>query len=333
MRKPGDFWKHVGGWTIKIGGPLVVVISAVALFPMRVPELPEPRATPLTYEEADKVFREVIASEPVAVNEVCLPKLLHHGHPTQRVYLLLHGLSNCPAQFDQIGAALHKAGHTVLIPRMPRHGMKDRLTDDYGKLTLQEMATWIGGNLELARALGKEVIISGLSVNGTTVSWVAQKRGNMTSSVVISPFYGPAGIPNFLQGPLGRLMARLPNAYIWWDASKKQDIPGPTYAYPRFPTRVVGEFMVLGQAVLAEAKKSAPMSPNLWMVWSEADPAISIPLVQKMTTRWKAWPSTRLQEKIFPLDLGIQHDMVDPNQPDQKTDITDPILLQIFQAK
>lgn len=331
MRKPGDFWRQLGGWTLKIGGPILLLICAVAFFPMRVPELPEPRATPLTYEEADKVFRDIVAAEPIGVNEVCFPKLLHHGHPTQRVYVLLHGLSNCPAQFEQIGAALHKAGHTVLIPRMPHHGMKDRLTDAYGKLTLQEMATWIAGNLELARALGNEVIVSGLSVNGTTVSWVAQKRGNLTSSVVISPFYGPAGIPDVLQAPLGRLLARLPNVFIWWDASKKQDIPGPSYAYPRFPTRVVGEFMVLGQAVLANAKKSAPMSPNLWMVWSEADPAISLTLIQKMTARWKAWPTTHLQEKIFPLDLGVPHDMVDPHQPDQKTSITDPALMQIFQ--
>jgi alpha-beta hydrolase superfamily lysophospholipase len=54
--------------------------------------------------------------------------LLAHGRPTARAVVFLHGLTASPMQCDALARRLHANGDTVIIPRLPGHGARDRLT-------------------------------------------------------------------------------------------------------------------------------------------------------------------------------------------------------------
>ena len=38
--------------------------------------------------------------------------------------MLIHGLTNAPKEFAELGGLLHDRGHNVIILRMPYHGLK-----------------------------------------------------------------------------------------------------------------------------------------------------------------------------------------------------------------
>src|SRR5919106_6319751 len=71
---------------------------------------------------------------------VCITKLYDHGHQTEHVIILIHGFTNCPEQFNEIGRQHFEAGNNVFIPRMPYHGLADRLTDELVNLTAEDLA-------------------------------------------------------------------------------------------------------------------------------------------------------------------------------------------------
>lgn len=310
--------------------PLAFLVLVLMILPMGVPSFPPPQEQPVTFEAAITAFQGVSERDRFFVNDVCVATLMHHDRKTRRVYVLMHGLTNCPAQFQRIAKALYAEGHNVMLPRMPHHGLTNRLSDDLVKLRLKDVAEWAAEALEIARGVGDEVIVAGLSVNGTTAAWIAQTRPDVKRVVVISPFYAPPKTPGFLQGSLGRLLVRIPNLFLWWDASLKQDLPGPPYAAPRFSTRVIGEFMVLGNSLKKAAGKSAPACLQIRVVLSEADAAINLPLAKEITARWKKWPDRDVQEYVFPAELKVLHDMVDPHQPNQQLEVSEPELLRIL---
>ncbi len=320
----------IAGW---ITGPVVIILVLLMIIPMGVPTFPAPREQQISFDAALTAFRSVSERDRFFVSDVCVATLMHHDRKTKRVYVLMHGLTNCPAQFERIAKALYAEGHNVMLPRMPYHGLVNRLSDEPGNLKLREVAEWAAEALEIAHGVGEEVIVAGLSVNGTTASWIAQTRPDVKRVVSISPFFAPPGVPSFLQGALGRLLIRLPNLFLWWDPGLKQELPGPTYAAPRFPTRVIGEFMVLGNFIKKASGQSAPACREIRVVLTAADLGIDLPLAKNITARWKKWPDRDVQEMIFPAEWKVPHDMVDPHQPDQQLEIAEPELLKILLAK
>jgi hypothetical protein len=91
--------------------------------------------------------------------------------------------------------------------------------------------------------------------------------------------------------------------------------------------------MVLGHALKSMTTKQAPVCKNLQMVWSDADAAIDLVTTRQIAAQWKAWPEVRLQEYVFPADLKVPHDMVDPNQPNQQIAISEPVLLKLMESE
>ncbi len=317
----------IAGWIV---APLAFILVVLMILPMGVPTFPPPLDQRLSFEQALTAFHDVSERDRFFVNDVCVATLMHHDRKTPRVYVLLHGLTNCPAQFERIAKALYAEGHNVMLPRMPFHGLVNRLSDEPGKLRLRGVAEWAAEALEIAHGVGDEVIVAGLSVNGTTAAWIAQKRPDVKRVVIISPFYAPPGIPSQLQGSLGRLLVRMPNLFLWWDPQLKQELPGPPYVAPRFPTRVIGEFMLLGSYLQKSAGKSAPACRQIRVLLSDADKGINLPLAKAFTARWKKWPDRDVEEFVFPADLKVPHDMLDPHQPDQQLEVTEPELLRIL---
>ena len=187
-------------------------------------------------------IRKLIAGTPPKIRPECAIQLLDHGHPTEQVFVLLHGLSNCPAQFTKLGRLLFERGHNVVVPLVPYHGEENRLATDWGRLSAEDMLEAGNQAADLARGLGTKVTAAGLSISGATVAWMAQNRSDVSRAVLLAPFLAPAGIPRWAWTPLERLFF-LPNMFFWWDSTKRENLEGPPYAYPRFATRVIGETM------------------------------------------------------------------------------------------
>jgi len=142
-------------------------LGAGALLPVlflpvsRRPFVYHPSAKLLPYDEAVRGIQTLIAGSPANVRPECAVQLLEHGRPTEQVFVLMHGLSNCPAQFAELGRLLFERGHNVVIPRIPYHGEQDRLATDWARLTAGDMLDAGNQAVDLARSLGDKTTAAG----------------------------------------------------------------------------------------------------------------------------------------------------------------------------
>src|SRR4030095_14811754 len=231
----------------------------------------------VSYEEAVaqiKALQE--ADNQNSARDVCITKLFDHGKQTEHVIVLLHGFTNCPEQFNELGRQHYEAGNNVFIPRMPYHGLSDRLTDELVNLTAENLAAFGDKVLNMAHGLGKKVTIMGISGSGTLVAWLAQNRSDLDFAFIIAPLFGLAFIPSFFTKLFERFALSLPNFFLWWDPRTKADNPYSIYyACPRYPLRAVQKIMRLEWVPREKAKKSAPAAANITMIINDAEPAVS----------------------------------------------------------
>src|SRR5439155_19595433 len=74
---------------------------------------PEPRPA-RDFGEALALVARLRAADTAAISPECRTLFLSHGHRTARVIVLLHGLTNCPAQFDSLARGAFARGANVL---------------------------------------------------------------------------------------------------------------------------------------------------------------------------------------------------------------------------
>jgi carboxylesterase len=304
----------------------VLLLTLAAFWPLGADGLaihPDPAAS---YAAARAEAARLIAQAPPGINPACRGSVLDHGRKTPDVYVLLHGLTNCPAQFRAFGEELFASGANVLIPRTPYHGYEDRMTKDQKLLTAQSMIDTASHAIDLARGYGGRVTVIGLSVNGVTAAWLAQERADVDRAVLVSPFFAPAPAPGAAIAPLTRLLMRLPNLFVWWDPGAKEELPGSQLSYPRFSTHPIAQVMRLGLDVFALAASRPPKAPAILIVTSAADTAVNNTRTAELAALWEAQAPGRVRTFAFPLDQQIPHDSIDPSQPGARTDIVYPAL-------
>ena len=75
------------------------------------------------------------ASEEHLLGDEMRSVVLDHGTRTARVTVLLHGLTASPRTWREFARVRHARGENVLIPRLPRHGHADRMSEALVGLT------------------------------------------------------------------------------------------------------------------------------------------------------------------------------------------------------
>jgi pimeloyl-ACP methyl ester carboxylesterase len=285
----------------------------------------------LAYHEAIREIRTVIARTPANIRRECGVQLFEHGHPTEQIFVLMHGLANCPAQFIELGRLLFERGHNVILPRIPYHGQQDRLATDWARLTAADMLDAGNQAVDLALGLGRRVTAAGLSINGATVAWMAQNRGDLNRAVLLAPFLAPAGLPRWARIPFERLLLRLPNLFLWWSPKEKENLHGPSYVYPRFPTRVIGETMVLGREVFNQARCRPFRCGSIVVVTSAWDIAADNRLTAELVENWRRLGHGGIDSFEFPAAERVPHDFIDPNRPNQKTALVYPKIIELLE--
>jgi carboxylesterase len=265
------------------------------------------------------------ALDDATINPVCATRLLDHGKRTQRVVVCYHGYTNCPFQFQTLGEHFYAEGSNVFIPRLPYHGIRDRLTKEQARLTAADLIQFTNQTIDIARGLGEEIVLTGLSAGAIMAAWAAQFRPEVHTAVVAAPSLGLPGFPVWASDTLSWLMHYLPNFFIWWDQKAKANIAGAPQAYPRFATRSLGEIVALGWQVRRAARTTPPLAQHIAILLSDSDVAVHLGLVAQLARDWQRHAPDRVTFERFPAHLRIHHDMVDPTQPTQRVDIVYPV--------
>jgi carboxylesterase len=278
-----------------------------------------------TYDEAvarvEALWNRPIASPLLPVSRTIF---LSHGERTKRGIVFLHGYTNSPHQFRMLGERFHARGFNVLIPRMPHHGIADRLTDDLRHLSAETLIETADIAIDAAAGFADEITVMGLSMGGVLTAWTAQTRPEVNRAVIISPAFGADAIPNWLIPPLSQLFGRLPNRYLWWgEENVVEDIQPHTY--PRMASRGLAAFWRLGVAVRKLARKQKPVADQIIVVLNQNDKSIDYQMALDMEALWRKKQANVRRFDFLEADQ-LEHDIIDPENPLANTDLVNPIL-------
>ena len=285
----------------------------------------------MTHAEAVARVREIQAAEQ-GLNPVCGYRLLDQGRRTERAIVLIHGFTSCPEMYDALAAELASMGANVVIPRLPHHGLADRMTGELRSLSAAEMAATASEALEIAAGLGEKVTVAGLSLGGILAAWLTQFRPGVDRAVVMAPLFSIPIVPEWFSDLLGFVADSVPNFYVWWDLKAKADPPGPPYGYPRFPSHAYGEMLKLAHEVKSTARREPPRSAgDIRVLVNLADPAVNNVSTFRVADAWRRHGAA-VRTYEFPRELGLGHDIVSPEQPYARTDVTYPVLIDWIAA-
>jgi esterase/lipase len=282
------------------------------------------------YETAMARFAQIQAQEEAhrKLNPVCCSKLLTHGSKTERVIILMHGMTNCPQQFVELAPIFYEQGYNVLVPRMPHNGLADPDTDDLKYLKAAELRNCSNAMVDIARGLGDHITYLGLSVGGLMAAWVAQYRDDVNKAVIIAPSFT---ISPYLGVGVSRILMRLflilPNIMT---QRLKPFKDGPDHNYLGFATRGLGEMMRFGFSIYDTSKKTSAAAQSVLVITNAADPAVNNKIPLKVAKNWKANGSKQLDQYQFDAKYKLIHDIIDPGQKLQNVAVSYPILLDLL---
>jgi len=266
--------------------------------------------------------------DPRLIDPQTLGVTLSHGRKTREVYVLLHGLTNCPPQFRRLADLLYRSGANVVIPRFPFHGYRDRMTDAHQNLSAPLLISTAEAALAQARPLGRKVNVIGFSAGGVTAAWVAQNRSDVNQVMLLAPFFSIGFLPDWMALPTRDLFSTLPNAFIWWDPRQGRNLKGSPFAYPRFSTRAVSQLIELGARVFADARREAPRARKIEILVNPADLAVNNARTAALRKLWERRAPGTVKFRSLPAEWKLPHDFVDPWHPDQRIDQIYPIILR-----
>jgi esterase/lipase len=288
---------------------------------------PQPRPV-RSYAEADQRIQALRANAPSGMTPDCQIQLLSHERRVTRAIVFVHGYTSCPKQFRSLGERFFDLGYNVLIAPLPDHGLANRLTEAHARLTAEELVAYADEVVDIVQGLGEYRIMAGLSLGGAITGWAAQNRTDLDLAVPISPGFSFHQIPTRLTRLAMYLLGLLPNIYQWWDPTLKDAI-GPQHAYPRYASRALAQILRLGLAVETRSAQAPPAAHSIILVTNANDFTVNNQLARRILANWLAHGG-QVASYEFPASLNLGHDFIDPAQPDQRTDIVYPRLLDLI---
>lgn len=278
------------------------------------------------YERGMQIANEIKALDGPNVNPVCHTRLYTHGHQTERSVVLLHGFTNCPQQFDALGQHFYELGWNVFIPRYPRHGYSDRLTNSIAELRLEHLIAVANRSADAGAGLGKHLTVAGLSLGAILTGHLAQTRSDVERAVLIAPMFGLRPVPGPGLKAVTKLAQVLPNFYIWWNRRLKDRI-GPAHGYPRFSTKAYAALFEAGDAVVNAARKSAPRAGSIAVITNAAEPRLDNRFTYRLVESWRRHGAT-VSTYEFPASDHLPHDLIDPANTEQNTELVYPVVIR-----
>jgi carboxylesterase len=313
---------------------LVIVLLVMAFVPFRVKDVPGPNPS-ASYEDALSRLN-LITDDQAAnpeLNPVCYTRALTHGEKTENVIVLFHGFTSCPEQMAILGEQLFDHGYNVLIPLQPHHGELDRINNTTNQISSKELSAFAMQSVDIARGLGDNVTVAGISGGGALSVWLAQTRDDIQTAMPIAPFLGIHFIPTPLNRPVANLLDNIPNIPQWWDPVKKENNPYTgEYQYPRYGTHGLAEYLRLGFAAERDAKEEAPAA-KIIMVSNASDLSVSNGIIDQFIQLWEAHEVSgdgEIESFRFDKSLNLPHDVITPERYEGNLTIVYPKLLELL---
>lgn len=291
-----------------------------------------PVAPARDYLDAVARFAALAGRETEIISSAGRSRFYGHGERTRDAIVLIHGFTNCPQQWVPFAESLHALGRTVLIPRLPGHGYFNRRTHALAHVSGERLLSTVNEAVDIACGAAERVTVAGLSIGGTIAPWIALNRADVEHAVAIVPFFAVRHFDSAGTVRLARALLTLPNAFVPWDPFG--DGAGiPSYGYPRFATRMLGESLDIANEVAAIARKRHPIGREFFgrttFVLNGHEPAcnndVTI-LVQEHLERSRPGTTRRIDWN----DLPANHDIIDPTNPKARTGLVYPRLLDIL---
>ena len=283
------------------------------------------------YAQAADAIQRIAEAEGDAVNPLCRTRALDHGAKTAEVIVIFHGLSNCPQQFAAVADALYAQGYNVLLARLPRQGMADRLSEAPAQAKAEEAVVSAQDMIDSAHGLGEKVTVVGTSGGGAVAAWLAQHRPDVNRAVLISPFFGVQNFPANLTRPISTAVRLLPNWWGWFDPELKEKALGPQHGYPRFSSRTIAEYLRIAAEVTAAAKAQPPAVQDIRIIGNLNDETIRTEMYRDVAANWQAHGANIFLYE-YPVAAGLKHDLIDPEQPAQQVDVVHPYVVSVITA-
>jgi carboxylesterase len=261
------------------------------------------------YERARAGLKHLLDRDHDRIGESGRSLVYDHGRRTPRAAVLFHGLSASPTQFAAVAEALYARGYNVLVPRLPRHGYEDRMSDALSRLTAAQLRASATESFELARGLGEHVTVVGFSLGGLLAAYLAQHEP-VDCVVAVAPFLGIVLVPSLFRRPLTFWALRTRNRFAWWDPFLR-DRQLPAHGYPRYSTHAVAHALTIANDLLEAARADSPRARRIVLVTNARETAINNRAVNRLLQRWRKKKPEAVHAHRFD-DLPLSHDIIEP---------------------
>jgi esterase/lipase len=300
--------------------PLPLFLALACTKPREEQTAPYPIPPAPTYEDVvARVARRQAADDSV-VARGGRSVLLTHGRRTPRAYVLLHGFTNSPSQFQEVGERLFATGDNVYIPRLPHHAEREAPVRKLGRVNADEFTMFADSIVDVARGLGDSVVVMGMSAGGAISAWIAQWRADVQRAVLIAPAIGAGFLSEDTGRELVDLASMLPNIRRTTkpDTTRPDMVQGTT-------SRGLAEVLRLGQRVRDQALDRAPRVKAIAFLLNARDHTVSEEASVALAQRWFDRGATVFVYK-FPAALKLPHNVMEETGRGGNTEIVYPVV-------
>jgi pimeloyl-ACP methyl ester carboxylesterase len=294
--------------------------------PANIPDLSANPDPANDYAQAVARIEAMQATEPADMNPLCRLQFLTHGQQVEKAVVFVHGYSNCPHQFRELGQRFYNAGYNVLTVPMPHHGRANRNTSAHKELKAEELAVYADKVVDIAQGLGEEVVMVGLSVGGLATAYAAQYRDDLDYAVLIAPAFGYQPIPAAITPGVMNLLLGQPFDPYLPIAPNNDDLP---HGYTRFYLPSLAETLRLSYAIQAEARQNPPAAGRILVITNANDNSVNNHMTAAVVDQWRE-QGAQLATYEFAKELELEHDLIDPLQSEQRVDIVYPRLVELI---
>lgn len=290
--------------------------------------LQAPRVNPArSYAEALQRVKAMQALDDEHILPQARTTLHDHGAPTPLSVLLLHGFTNHPGQYREFAPLVYAQGANVFIPRMPEQGDRNRMTRRIARLTAEALLERASEALDIACGLGERVCIAGISSSGLLCAYFGQYRSDVARTIPIAPVFSILKLPHWLSATATQAALVLPDVFLWWDPRVREQ-QRPSTAYPQFSTRALAQTMRIGDEVYRDCARRPFAAGSIVTVTNRNDPAVNNDVTAQVVHRWQR---RREGADLYEFDdLPHNHDIIEPDNPNARTAIVYPKLLELI---
>lgn len=281
------------------------------------------------FAEAAARFAALAERDDARISEAGRSRFFDRGCRTSLAVVLVHGLTNAPQQWVPFAMELQGRGITVVVPRLPGHGERDRMTTSLAHVDADAYLETTNAAIDIACGAGERVVIAGLSIGGAFAAWHALERDDVDRAIAIVPLFGLRRFPLVADRMLASLACAAPNLFLAWDP-RGDGSQIPTYGYPRFATYALGQTLRIGLAVEAIARARAPRGEVVFAL-NAREPACENGIARSIARHFTLARPTSSRTVVWD-DLPAIHDIVDPTNPHGRTDLVYPRLRSLVEA-